>query len=280
MTLHYVVVGVDGSLVAVRALDWAADEAVRRGAELRVVYAVPDGDEAGPVLTAALQRVRERHPDLEVALKAVPGSAVQALARAGEGADLTVVGTRGYGNVASLVARSVSARLAARAPGPLLVVRGDHPCDEGREVVLGLENDDEDADATAFAFREASRRGVGLRVLHAHTHRHSTPELPSLLPATSPGQRAQARQDLAEEAVPRFGIARLRELHPDVGVDARTVRTGPARALVDATRDAAVVIIGTHRRTGPLGPHLGTVAHTLLHRSHCPVVLVPAASHH
>ncbi|SNX56057.1 universal stress protein family protein [Streptomyces sp. TLI_55] len=49
MTLQQVVVGTDGSLVAVRALDWASDDAVRRGAELRIVYAVPDRDQAGPV---------------------------------------------------------------------------------------------------------------------------------------------------------------------------------------------------------------------------------------
>jgi nucleotide-binding universal stress UspA family protein len=277
MTLQqYVVVGVDGSLVAVRALDWASDEAARRGGELRVVYAVPDRDEAGPVLASAVARVRERHPDLEVVPRAVRGGAVQALARASEGAALTVVGTRGFGGVAGLVAGSVSVRLAARVHGPLLVVRGDHPCDEGREVVLGLAGDD-DADVAAFAFREAVRRGVRLRVLHSRTHRHSGPEMPSLVPATSPGQEREAREDLAEEAVPRFGIARLREQHPEVGVDARTVRTSPAQALLEATREAAVVVIGAHRRTGPLGPHLGPVAHTLLHRSHCPVVLVPTA---
>ncbi|WP_416966007.1 universal stress protein, partial [Streptomyces sp. Agncl-13] len=49
MTLHQVIVGVDGSLVSVRALDRAADEAARRGLALGVVYAVPDSDEAGPV---------------------------------------------------------------------------------------------------------------------------------------------------------------------------------------------------------------------------------------
>ncbi|WP_178970216.1 universal stress protein, partial [Streptomyces acidiscabies] len=47
MTRQNVVVGVDGSPGAVRALDRAAEEAVRRGTALRVVYAVRDRDEAG-----------------------------------------------------------------------------------------------------------------------------------------------------------------------------------------------------------------------------------------
>jgi len=275
MTAHHVVVGVDGSLNAVRALDWASDEAARRGAALRVVHAVPDRDEAEPVLASAAVRVRERHPDLSVEVKAMAGGTVRALLRESEGSELTVVGTRGLGGVAALLAGSVSLRLAAHVHGPLLVVRGDHACDGERTVLLGLE-DDSDADAASYAFDEAKRRGARLRVVHS-THRHVTPELPSLIPGTSPGQRRRAQNDLAEDAVPRFDLARLRDEHPEVGVETHTVRRGAARALLDDTRESAVVVIGAHCRTSRLGPQLGPVAHTLLRSSHCPVVLVPMA---
>ncbi|MEU5321128.1 universal stress protein [Streptomyces sp. NPDC021056] len=271
---RHVVVGVDGSLIAVRALDWAVEEAVRRGAVLRVVYAVADRDEAGPVLASAASRVRERHPGLPVETRAVEGGAVRALAGESGDAVLTVVGTRGFGGVSGLLAGSVSWRLAVRAHGPLLVVRGDHPCDEGREVLLGLESDADEA-AAVYAFQEAARRGVQLHVLHSPTHRRTTPELPSLVGATSAGQERQARDDMAEEAVARFGIARLREEYPGVGVDSRTVSTSPSHALLTRTRQAGVVVVGARRRAGRLGPQLGPVAHVLLHHSHCPVVLVP-----
>lgn len=274
MTLHHVVVGVDGSLISVRALDVAADEAARRGAELRVVYAVPDSDESGPVLASAVTRLGTRHPELSVVTRGAVGGPVRTLVRESDGADLVVVGTRGMGGVTGLLLGSVSLRLAAHVHSPLLVVRGDHPCDDGRAVLLGLEGD-ADEDAAVYAFREAERRGTPLRVLHSWTHRHVAPELPSLIPATSPGQDRLARQDRAEDAVPRFTMARLRERHPAVEVESRTVRTGPAHALLEATRDCAVVVVGAHRRTNRLGPQLGTVAHTLLHRSHCPVVVVP-----
>ncbi|MFR9799806.1 universal stress protein [Streptomyces sp. MS06] len=272
MTLQHVAVGVDGSLNAVRALDRAADEAALRGAELRVLYAVPDADEAAPVLASAEARVRERHPGLPLLTVPVEGGAVPALARESARAVLTVVGTRGHGTLTGLLAGSVSARLAARARGPLLVVRGDHPCDGAQPVLLGLESD-ADADAAARAFEEAELRGAPLRVLHASTHRHLTPELPSPLPATSPGQRHQAREEQAEEDVPRFALTRLREAHPGVAVDARTVRTAPAHALPEATRQAGLVVVGAPRRTGAPSP----VVHALLHGSHCPVLLVPAA---
>ncbi|NGO41757.1 universal stress protein [Streptomyces sp. YC419] len=270
------VVGVDGSLVAVRALDWAAEEAVRRGIALRIVYAVADRDEAGPVLASAVARVHERHPGLPVETRAVEGGAVAALAEESAVADLTVVGTRGLGSVTGLLAGSVSWRLAAQVHGPLLVARGEHPGDEGREVLLGLESD-ADAAAATFAFQEAARRGARLHVVHSATHRHTTPELPSLVAATSPGQERQARNHRAEEAVPRFSIAGLREEYPEVEVDSRTVRTGPAHALLAGTREAGLVVIGTRQRSGRLGPPIGPVAHVLLQHAHCPVVLVPTA---
>ncbi len=269
-----VVVGVDGSLVAVRALDLAAEDALRRGAGLRVVFAVADRDEAAPILASAAARVRERHPGLPVETRAVEGGAVRALARESESALLTVVGTRGFGGVSGLLAGSVSWRLAAQVHSPLLVARGDRADDEGREVLLGLEGD-ADADAAAHAFREAVLRGARLRVVHAASHRHTTPELPPLITATSPGQERRALRERAEEAVPRFGVARLREEYPGVEVDVRTVRTGPAHALLAGTREAGVVVIGAHRRAGRLGAPVGPVAHVLLHHSHCPVLLVP-----
>ncbi|WP_159059710.1 universal stress protein, partial [Streptomyces scabiei] len=76
MTHNPVVVGVDGTLSSTRALDWAAGEAVQRGVGLRLVYAVPDRDEAAPILNAALSRVRGRHPGLPVRAVAAEGGAV------------------------------------------------------------------------------------------------------------------------------------------------------------------------------------------------------------
>lgn len=281
MNLPYVVVGVDGSLHAVRALDRAADEAARRDAGLRLVYAVPDSDEAEPILASAVARVHARRPGVPVAAKAVQGGAVKALSDESEGAALTVVGTRGFGGIGGTLLGSVSLRLAAHVHGPLMVVRGDHPwnatSDAGCDVLLGLQGDT-DADAAVYAFEEAERRGVWLRVVHSWDHRHITPELPSLVPATSPGQQSLAQYERSEEAVPRFSLARLQAQHPKVGVDARSVRTGPAQALLEASEGASVVVIGAHRRSGRFTPHLGSVAHTLLHHSHCPVVLVPTDS--
>ncbi|MFH0520001.1 universal stress protein [Streptomyces sp. M41] len=251
MTLQHVAVGMDGSTVSVRALDQAADEAYRRGVRLRVVYAVADRDAAGPVLACAAARVRERCPALSVQTVAREGGAVETLTRASADATLTVVGTRGLGALTGLVCGAVTRRLVAQVRGPLLVVRGDRPHDDRREVLLGVESD-LDADAAVYAMEDAERRGARLRVLHSWAHRRTAPpEAPSPLSATR--------------------IGGLRGRHPGVQVKGRTVRTAAAHALVEASRQAAVVVIATHRGRRP-----GPAAHALLHHAHCPVVVVPS----
>ncbi|KFG06311.1 MULTISPECIES: universal stress protein [Streptomyces] len=276
MTHNPVVVGVDGTLSSTRALDWAAGEAVQRGVGLRLVYAVPDRDEAAPILNAALSRVRGRHPGIPVRAVAAEGGAVGALARESADAALTVVGTRGMGRTAGLFLGSVSLRLARHVRGPLLVVRGDHPCDGGREVVLGLQ-DDTDERAAVYAFEEARRRGTRLRVLHSWSHRHVTPALPPLVSTECRRPDPATSYERVEEAVPRFALAALRERYADVPVEAVTVRTSAPEALLESTREAGLVVVGAHRRTSAVAPHRTAVAPVLLHRAHCPVVVVPAA---
>ncbi|UJV38747.1 universal stress protein [Streptomyces sp. AMCC400023] len=276
MTHHHVVVGVDGTLSSTRALDWAAGEAIRRDAELRPVCAAADRAETVPILAAAVSRVRARHPGLPVRTVAAEGGAVRALAREGADAALTVVGSRGMGRVAGLLLGSVGLRLARRARGPLLVVRGDHPCDSGRVVVLGLE-DDRDERAAVYAFEEARRRGARLRVLHSWPHHHVTPALPPLVGTQGPRRDPATSHERVQEAVPRFALAALRERYADVAVEAMTVRTSAPEALLASTREAGLVVVGSHHRTSAVAPPHTHVAPVLLRHAHCPVVVVPAA---
>ncbi|MFF4733054.1 universal stress protein [Streptomyces mirabilis] len=272
MTTRQVTVGVDGTLIAVRALDRAAEEAVLRGAPLDIVYAVPDLDEAGPVLASAAARVRQRHPGLPVTASAFEGGPVQALAQHGRDAELTVVGTRGLGGIAGLLLGSVSLRLAARMSGPLLVVRGNHRSARRGEVLLGLEGD-ADADAAAYAFAEAARRGVRLSVLDAAASRRPAPAPPALIHAD------RARDDAVvlvptEQAAPRRAVAGLRQRYPQVEVVLHTFDSGRVHSLLEATREAAVVVVGAHGHPHCIGPRPGPVTAALLHHSHCPVAIV------
>ncbi|WP_306610670.1 universal stress protein [Streptomyces lunaelactis] len=185
-----------------------------------------------------------------------------------------MVGTRGLGSMAGLLLGSVSLRLAAHTHGPLLVVLGDRRPSSRGEVLLGLESDS-DADAAVFAFAEAARRGARLRVLNARPRRYLAPELPSLVHSHQVEDH-DTRQVRTEQAVPRLAVAGPRQWYPHAEGGTRTVRTGPAPALLKATCDAAVVVVSARRGPHRLGRQLSPVTHALLIHAHCPVVVVPS----
>jgi nucleotide-binding universal stress UspA family protein len=140
-----VVVGVDGSADADRALRWAADEADLHHTSLLVVHtwAVPDGDDAADrdvaridaacVLERAVESARERCGATVDALL-VEGGPVVGLLDAVRDGDLLVLGSRGRGAVRSgLFGSTVNSVLDAAAV-PVVVVR-EHPIDESDRPV-------------------------------------------------------------------------------------------------------------------------------------------------
>lgn len=153
---HRIVVGVDGSEPATTALEWAARQAARTGAELEVVttfgpeyvFVTPEeeqqaGDE---VLGAATARVADLIPAAKVTTKARRGWADQVLVDESAGAELLVVGTRGLGGFRGLALGSVGRKCVHRSRVPIVVVRGP-------EVVDG---DDHAAHPSGDAAEEAS----------------------------------------------------------------------------------------------------------------------------
>ncbi|MET9294825.1 universal stress protein [Streptomyces sp. NPDC003077] len=284
-----VIVGFDGSDAAVRALDRAADEAVRRGTALEIVCGWPWGkhplpdfgvtDENGQVLYAsarrlidgASERARDRAGDLVVIPSLTTESASRALLRCGRDAGLTVVGTRGHGGFAGLLLGSVSLRVAAHCTTPLMVVRGETEV-EGGGVLVGVESE-ADVPALHFAFQEAARLGGTLRVLHAWQYPTAPPAVPGASYHLSGEEFERLRK--GAEAVPEFTAAPLRETYPDVRVESEAVCAGAARALIEAGRHAEVTVLAAHRRPHRLGLQLGPVTHAVLHHAHGPVVVVP-----
>ncbi|CAL9350951.1 universal stress protein [Streptomyces cellulosae] len=263
------VVGVDGSAPSLRAVDWAADEADLRGVPLRLVHAAPADRHPGPgatvppppagdVLAVAARRVHIRRPGLRVEEELAPDEPLCALIRAARSASLLVVGTRGRAGVTGVLLGSVALGVAARAGCPVVVLRGSHdnqavPPVRGR-IVVGV---GEHPAAVRFAAAEARRRGVPLEVVRAW--RRPASETAGV-PARPHEKRASGELRAALAYVPA-GV----EIHT------RTVE-GPAReVLVDASHTADLLVLGAGRREG----RLGRVTHTALHRSACPVAVVP-----
>ena len=142
---HPVVVGFDDSEPAQRAVQAAADVAMEEGAELRIAHVVQvpaidswayeetahAGTEkahslrerADDALSAAVQLVTSKHPDLEVSTEVLYGHPGQAIADLGRTAGLIVVGSRGRGGFTGLLLGSVSHNVIHNAECPVMLVR-------------------------------------------------------------------------------------------------------------------------------------------------------------
>jgi nucleotide-binding universal stress UspA family protein len=140
-----IVVGVDGSEEAQRALGFAAEEAGLRSAPLRAVHAwmVPPvaftaaGYPAWPELLQDLEEAATRLLEQQVQTVLGDGARVEVerVVREGQptevlvseaeasGAQLLVVGSRGLGGFKGLLLGSVSQAVASHAPCPVTIVR-------------------------------------------------------------------------------------------------------------------------------------------------------------
>jgi nucleotide-binding universal stress UspA family protein len=136
-----ILVAVDGSRAANRALEYAIDLARGHGARLTLIsvavqprwiiagpYAVlvPRADdlerEAVHVVERAEALVPEGIPVSSVVRRGVAAEAILQRVEAGEH-DLVVMGSRGLGRAGSLLLGSVSRAVLARSPVPVLIVR-------------------------------------------------------------------------------------------------------------------------------------------------------------
>ena len=136
-----VVVGVDGSKGSVDALRYAIDEARLHDAQVKVVNAwhipaivyeagwvpVPIdrgayAKQAQQVLDKSLEEAGADESGVEVTTVVRQGQAADAICEEAEGADLLVVGSRGYGGFRGLLLGSVSQQCAHFAPCPVLIV--------------------------------------------------------------------------------------------------------------------------------------------------------------
>ena len=292
MAAKPIVAGTDGSEESLRAVDWAAREAVLRGLPLRIVAAAAlpprmierqrqevsglgtvsgalckDRDRA---LAAASGRVRAAAPDLLVDVDDLAGAPARSLVEAGSGASMLVVGARGIGAFAAMVLGSVSRYASAHAPCPVVVVREETTAAR-RQVGVGIGDPDRSAAALAFAFEEAALRKASLIALHARDMPYG--EIgPAVWDLATPGRLA-----LEEEAERQLDsvLADWRGKYPDVQVSRDFVHAHPGRALVGLSAGADLVVLGRHTTHGAL-PGAGAVRHAVLNHAHGPVVTVPS----
>jgi nucleotide-binding universal stress UspA family protein len=138
-----------------------------------------------------------------------------------------------------------------------------------RPVVLGLDIENPDETLIEFALDAALRRATSLRVVHGW---NAPPYYAYGLSADLELHEALARREttaLTEVLGP------WRKKFPDVEVTEESHYGTPGHHLVDASREASLVVVGRRIRRSPFGAHIGPVAHAVLHHSTAPVAVVP-----
>jgi nucleotide-binding universal stress UspA family protein len=288
-----VVVGVDGSPASLAAAEHAAEQALRRSAPLRLVHGylhpfgygvrldadpadLPEADpypgdlpepspQAGQMLSNAAEALRKSWPDLTIEPVPLPAGPAAALIDESERAALVVVGSRGHGGFTGLLLGSVSAQVAGHARCPVLVMR--RPAAAGGPVVVGVDGSPSCVPAVEFAAEEASARAASLVVIHAWWI-DAAGSLGSTFEEADAAARAAATELVAAAA------AGARQRHPGLAVEERLVHSlSPEHTLVQASQDAAVVVVGSRGRGGFTGLLLGSVSQALVHHAGCPVVV-------
>ncbi len=182
-----VIVGVDGSECGLAAAKWAAQEAARRNAPLRIVYAVhaprrrgaahephPELPHLRRVTAQAYTVAKHTEPGVRASTEIVPGDAATVLVTAAGEGQLVVLGKSTTGAIDEWVRAPVAVRVSARSLRPVvLVARG--AVDPGRPVcaVLGFGDPEDDERVAEFAAEAAQRSGTSLAVLQTRGPRSS-----------------------------------------------------------------------------------------------------------
>ncbi|MCC8246598.1 universal stress protein [Saccharothrix luteola] len=280
-----IVVGVDGSESALRAVRWAAEEAARHRVPLRLLHAYLLPKRGYPELVLSGHDVREAFEEQgrqwlhtaaasvrdlvpEVGTSVVAAQPAAAMVAASRDARLVVLGSQGLGGFLGMVVGSVAVSVAAHGRSPVVVVRGPHPATG--PVVLGVDGSPAGEAAIGFAFEEASARDAALTALIAWT---------PLLAGTPYADKVRVHWDEMEEQQRQLLAQRLagwQEKFPDVAVDRRVVRERAAKALLDAGRDAQLLVVGSRGRGGFAGLLLGSTSQAMVYHAPCPLAVVRA----
>lgn len=286
-----IVVGVDGSEHAHRALAWAAEQASLERRPLTVLNAsdpfgtnqswylasggmaphevlLAERDARRSVVEGAAQHVRATHPELEVRTE-VPGTDARlALLEASNDAWMIVVGSRGRGPVASLLLGSVSVAVSRLALCPLVVVRPREGPEAKQGVFVASDATARPSHAVEAAFRMASLRTLPLTVGHCAWEAE----------AASSGWLTVHPDDAGHDdlkAAVAQTLAGMREKFPDVEVDVAVARGKADRFVVDLAKSREIVVVGRHAYSVLDHWGLGSLATSVVEHALCGVLVVP-----
>jgi nucleotide-binding universal stress UspA family protein len=284
-----VVVGVDGSEEAERAIRYAVAEAARDRCGIRLVHVVHESVPLAPMLPMfGRDRLRSVGTQIlaeagalarRLAGDAVPVEMVLAhgpragalLAHAGD-ASMIVLAPRSS-TLERFRTGSTTSAVAARAHCPVPAVPEEWLAGkEHRRVVAAVDGSPVSRDVIAAAFEAAQKRRADLVVVHAW---RPVGQYDVVI-----GGRvaAEAWQRQSEPAVWEL-IAGYRADYPDVEVQVELHYQRTVVALAEAARHADLLVMGRRGERAPMGLALGSTARAMLRLGPCPIEIVPSPRH-
>lgn len=287
-----VLVGIDGSAADEPLVDWAADEADRLGAPLRLANAIDPGVQMTPyealasgspslaqqldegahqLLDAATARARARHPQLDIAVNVPWGPAAAALVRLSDGALRVVVGGPAKGRLERILLGSVALPVVAHAHCPVVVVPTGTTVTTPRRIVVAVDGSEVSGRAVELALSTAEVCGAAVTcVLGWNVEVHE---------GVVVTERSSERWAAVEERYSTLGhrtVDPVAARHPSVDVSVAVRHGSPAKAVLEAADelDADLVVVGSRGLGGFRGLLLGSVSRRVVEHAHRVVVVV------
>lgn len=270
-------VGVDGSGPGTAALKWTLRRAEHYAAKVQMVHVVdadspakstddPDQDteEMGNRILSDARRLAEKSfPDVDVATLLIVGHVAEDLVRLAMHSDLLVIGTHKTGYLRGRAIGSRSIRIASLAHCSVAIVP-DVSLISRRGVAVGID----------------IRTGSPVALRSGANEAHRLKQCLVLLATDRPNQaesRSGASGRPALRSVALSGaVSAATAIAPDLEVHSRFSMRVTAEALLDASRDACLLVIGAAPTHGLMPSIVGPVTHDVLMNINAPVLIARA----
>ncbi|MCU1446776.1 universal stress protein [Cryobacterium sp.] len=267
MTATYYI-GVDGSGPSRAALRWGVRRAAERTAAVVLVNTVDDEwglvgrdaaadaeRQARELLVEESERVQALHTGVPLSTRIVHGGTAWELARLPQPEDLLIVGTHKTGFLRGRVLGSRSVQIASAARCSVAIVP-DTTLESRHDVVVGVDGSDGCIAAVRIGAQEADRLDQDLLLVYAPPGRSD---------AVDERNPHTARLLMSAAAVATATADRIT-------VRRRVAHRDPAEALLDASFDAALLVLGVSARHGDHAL-IGSVTHDVLMNINVPVLI-------
>jgi nucleotide-binding universal stress UspA family protein len=142
---------------------------------------------------------------------------------------------------------------------------------EIKRIVVGVDGSDSSRAALHWAYNEAAHHGADINVIAAWA--------PPSIPMAPPYGALPAEGYTDQPRVAALGLlesftAELEERDPAVGLSTSIEEGTPAHVLIERSKEADLLVVGSRGHGGFAGMLLGSVSQHLVAHAHCPVVVV------